>query len=209
MSVMFDPDTAIYPFPPKPTPLSIDEKAYYREKIKRLLKERNAVMVAHYYTDPEIQQLAEETGGCISDSLEMARFGAKHPASTLLVAGVRFMGETAKILSPEKTILMPTLQAECSLDLGCPVEEFNAFCDAHPDRTVVVYANTSAAVKARADWVVTSSIAVELIDHLIVWVKNHLGNWTNTGALRKNRRVETFYAGRVPVLCMMNLRLRR
>ena len=151
MSVMFDPDTAIYPFPPKPTPLSIDEKAYYREKIKRLLKERNAVMVAHYYTDPEIQQLAEETGGCISDSLEMARFGAKHPASTLLVAGVRFMGETAKILSPEKTILMPTLQAECSLDLGCPVEEFNAFCDAHPDRTVVVYANTSAAVKARAD----------------------------------------------------------
>lgn len=191
MSVMFDPDTAIYPFPPKPTPFSIDEKAYYREKIKRLLKERNAVMVAHYYTDPEIQQLAEETGGCISDSLEMARFGAKHPASTLLVAGVRFMGETAKILSPEKTILMPTLQAECSLDLGCPVEEFNAFCDAHPDHTVVVYANTSAAVKARADWVVTSSIAVELIDHLdslgekIIWAPDkHLGRYVQkqTGA---------------------------
>ncbi len=148
-------------------------------------------MVAHYYTDPEIQQLAEETGGCISDSLEMARFGAKHPASTLLVAGVRFMGETAKILSPEKTILMPTLQAECSLDLGCPVEEFNAFCDAHPDRTVVVYANTSAAVKARADWVVTSSIAVELIDHLdslgekIIWAPDkHLGRYVQkkTGA---------------------------
>lgn len=84
-------------------------------------------MVAHYYTDPEIQQLAEETGGCIADSLEMARFGARHSASTLLVAGVRFMGETAKILSPEKTILMPTLNAECSLDLGCPIEEFNAF----------------------------------------------------------------------------------
>lgn len=148
-------------------------------------------MVAHYYTDPEIQQLAEETGGCISDSLEMARFGAKHPASTLLVAGVGFMGETAKILSPEKTILMPTLQAECSLDLGCPVEEFNAFCDAHPDRTVVVYANTSAAVKARADWVVTSSIAVELIDHLdslgekIIWAPDkHLGCYVQkqTGA---------------------------
>ncbi len=102
MSVMFDPETAIYPFPPKPAPLSRDEKQFYREKIKRLLKERDAVMVAHYYTDPEIQQLAEETGGCISDSLEMARFGAKHSASTLLVAGVRFMGETAKILSPEK-----------------------------------------------------------------------------------------------------------
>ncbi len=148
-------------------------------------------MVAHYYTDPEIQQLAEETGGCIADSLEMARFGARHSASTLLVAGVRFMGKTAKILSPEKTILMPTLNAECSLDLGCPIEEFNAFCDAHPDRTVVVYANTSAAVKARADWVVTSSIAVELIDHLdslgqkILWAPDrHLGRYVQrqTGA---------------------------
>ena len=191
MSVMFDPEAAIYPFPPKPTPLSRDEKQFYREKIKRLLKERNAVMVAHYYTDPEIQQLAEETGGCISDSLEMARFGAKHEASTLLVAGVRFMGETAKILSPEKTILMPTLNAECSLDLGCPIDAFNDFCDAHPDRTVVVYANTSAAVKARADWVVTSSIAVELIEHLdslgekIIWAPDrHLGRYVQkqTGA---------------------------
>ncbi|EJM0810438.1 quinolinate synthase NadA [Escherichia albertii] len=191
MSVMFDPEAAIYPFPPKPTPLSIDEKTHYREKIKRLLKERNAVMVAHYYTDPEIQQLAEATGGCISDSLEMARFGAQHSASTLLVAGVRFMGETAKILSPEKTVLMPTLQAECSLDLGCSIDEFNAFCDAHLDRTVVVYANTSAAVKARADWVVTSSIAVELIDHLdslgekIIWAPDkHLGRYVQkqTGA---------------------------
>ncbi len=191
MSVMFDPEKAIYPFPAKPQPLTVDEKQFYREKIKRLLRERDAVMVAHYYTDPEIQQLAEETGGCIADSLEMARFGARHSASTLLVAGVRFMGETAKILSPEKTILMPTLNAECSLDLGCPIEEFNAFCDAHPDRTVVVYANTSAAVKARADWVVTSSIAVELIDHLdslgqkILWAPDrHLGRYVQrqTGA---------------------------
>ncbi|QJT83685.1 quinolinate synthase NadA [Kosakonia sp. MUSA4] len=191
MSVMFDPETAIYPFPPKPLPLNQQDKQFYREKIKRLLKERDAVMVAHYYTDPEIQQLAEETGGCIADSLEMARFGARHPASTLLVAGVRFMGETAKILSPEKNILMPTLHAECSLDLGCPIEEFTAFCDAHPDRTVVVYANTSAAVKARADWVVTSSIAVELIEHLdslgekIIWAPDkHLGSYVQkqTGA---------------------------
>lgn len=93
MSVMFDPETAIYPFPAKPQPLTVDEKQFYREKIKRLLRERDAVMVAHYYTDPEIQQLAEETGGCIADSLEMARFGARHSASTLLVAGVRFMGK--------------------------------------------------------------------------------------------------------------------
>lgn len=191
MSLMFDPETAIYPFPPKPARLSDEDKQFYRAKIKRLLQERNAVMVAHYYTDPEIQALAEETGGCVADSLEMARFGSQHPARTLLVAGVRFMGETAKILSPEKTILMPTLQAECSLDLGCPIEEFNRFCDQHPDRTVVVYANTSAAVKARADWVVTSSIAVELIEHLdslgekIIWAPDrHLGQYVTrqTGA---------------------------
>lgn len=191
MSLMFDPESAVYPFPPKPQRLSSDEKAFYRDKIKSLLKARNAVMVAHYYTDPEIQALAEETGGCVADSLEMARFGSQHPASTLLVAGVRFMGETAKILSPEKTILMPTLAAECSLDLGCPVEAFTRFCDAHPDRTVVVYANTSAAVKARADWVVTSSIAVDLIEHLdglgekIIWAPDrHLGQYVTrqTGA---------------------------
>jgi len=135
-------------------------------KIKGLLKEKDAVLVAHYYTEPDLQQLAEETGGFVSDSLDMARFGKEHPASTLMVAGVRFMGETAKILTPEKRILMPTLEAECSLDLSCPIEKFSAFCDAHPDRTVVVYANTSAAVKARADWVVTSSIATKVIHHL-------------------------------------------
>lgn len=184
MSEMFDVNAAIYPFPPRPVPLDADEKAFYREKIKTLLKQRDAVLVAHYYTDPEIQALAEETGGCVADSLEMARFGNTHPASTLLVAGVRFMGETAKILNPEKQVLMPTLNAECSLDLGCPIDEFTAFCDSHPDRTVVVYANTSAAVKARADWVVTSSIAVELIEHLdslgekIIWAPDrHLGNY--------------------------------
>jgi quinolinate synthase len=132
----------------------------------RLLKEREAVLVAHYYVDADLQDLAEETGGCVSDSLEMARFGRDHPAKTLVVAGVRFMGETAKILSPEKTILMPDLDATCSLDLGCPADEFAAFCDQHPDRTVVVYANTSAAVKARADWMVTSSIGLDIVKHL-------------------------------------------
>ncbi|MDV6320517.1 quinolinate synthase NadA [Chromohalobacter sp. HP20-39] len=161
------------------------------ETIKRLLRERHATLVAHYYTDDAIQQLAEESGGCVADSLEMARFGAQHSATTLVVAGVRFMGETAKILSPEKTVLMPTLEATCSLDDGCPADEFAAFCDAHPDRTVVVYANTSAAVKARADWVVTSSIAVEVIEHLqargekILWAPDkHLGRYIRerTGA---------------------------
>lgn len=136
------------------------------DEIKRLLKEQNAVLVAHYYTDTELQKIADDTGGCVSDSLEMARFGSDHSAETLIVAGVKFMGETSKILSPEKRVLMPTLEATCSLDEGCPIEEFSAFCDAHPDRTVVVYANTSAAVKARADWVVTSSIALQLAEHL-------------------------------------------
>lgn len=178
-------------FPAKPAPLSIDEKQLYKERIKALLKAKDAVLVAHYYTDPEIQALAEETGGCVSDSLEMARFGNQHPAKTLIVAGVKFMGETAKILNPEKTVLMPTLEATCSLDLGCPAEEFSAFCDAHPDRVVVVYANTSAAVKARADWVVTSSIALDVVEHLdsegksIVWGPDrHLGAYVQkqTGA---------------------------
>ncbi|TDW62349.1 quinolinate synthetase [Oceanimonas baumannii] len=171
-----------YPFPAKPAPLNTEQQLELKNEIKSLLKARNAVLVAHYYTDPEIQALAEETGGCVADSLEMARFGKEHEAQTLIVAGVRFMGETSKILSPEKTVLMPTLEAECSLDLGCPADEFAAFCDAHPDHTVVVYANTSAAVKARADWVVTSSIALEIVEHLdseghkIIWAPDrHLG----------------------------------
>lgn len=162
-----------------------------KSSIKRQLKENNAVLVAHYYTSADIQALAEETGGCVSDSLEMARFGQAHAAETLVVAGVKFMGETAKILSPEKRVLMPTLEATCSLDLGCPADEFSAFCDQHPDRTVVVYANTSAAVKARADWVVTSSIAVDVVDYLdkqgkkILWAPDkHLGRYVakQTGA---------------------------
>ena len=164
--------------------LSPAQEEELREQVKARLIKENAVIVAHYYTSPAIQALAEETGGCVSDSLEMARFGHDHPAETLIVAGVKFMGETAKILTPDKRVLMPTLEATCSLDLGCPVEEFSAFCDQHPDRQVVVYANTSAAVKARADWVVTSSIALALAEHLadqgekIIWAPDrHLGDY--------------------------------
>lgn len=162
-----------------------------KNRIKQLLKSRDAVLVAHFYTDPVIQQLADETGGCVADSLEMAHFGARHKAKTLVVAGVRFMGETAKILSPDKQVLMPTLRAECSLDIGCPAKEFAVFCDQYPDRTIVVYANTSAAVKARADWVVTSSCALDIIDDLdargktIVWGPDkYLGSYIRkkTGA---------------------------
>lgn len=174
--------------PQEPSPAERDE---LKARIRRLLKERNAVMVSHYYVHPDLQDLAEETGGIVSDSLEMARFGRDHPAQTLVVSGVRFMGETAKILSPEKRVLMPDLDATCSLDLGCPISEFSAFCDAHPDRTVVVYANTSAAVKARSDWLVTSSCALDIVTalkekgHKILWAPDrHLGGYIQrqTGA---------------------------
>ena len=167
------------------------QRAELKDKIRSLLKERNAVMVSHYYVHPDLQDLAVETGGIVSDSLEMARFGRDHAAQTLVVSGVRFMGETAKILSPEKTVLMPDLDANCSLDLGCPIDEFSAFCDAHPDRTVVVYANTSAAVKARSDWLVTSSCALDIVralkdkGHKILWAPDkHLGGYIQreTGA---------------------------
>ena len=173
-----------FQFPAKPATLSADEKSAYKARIKSLLKEKNAVLIAHYYTDPEIQALAEETGGCVADSLEMARFGNQHEADILIIAGVKFMGETAKVLTPEKTVVMPTLEATCSLDLGCPIDQFDAFCNEHPDRTVVVYANTSPAVKARADWIVTSSCALEIVEHLddqgekILWGPDrHLGNY--------------------------------
>ena len=174
--------------PAEPT---ASQRTELKERIRRLLKERNAVMVSHYYVHPDLQDLAVETGGIVSDSLEMARFGRDHAAQTLVVSGVRFMGETAKILSPEKTVLMPDLDANCSLDLGCPIDEFSAFCDQHPDRTVVVYANTSAAVKARSDWLVTSSCALDIVralkdkGHKILWAPDkHLGGYIQreTGA---------------------------
>jgi len=169
---------------PHATAYTPEQIAKYKAKIKRLLQDQDSVLIAHYYTHPLIQELTEETGGCVSDSLEMARFGKNNDANTIVVSGVKFMGETAKILSPEKRIIMPTLEATCSLDLGCPIDEFSAFCDAHADRTVVVYANTSAAVKARADWVVTSSIALDVVNYLdsqgkkILWAPDkHLGRY--------------------------------
>jgi len=167
------------------------EKQLQKQRIKKLLAEKEAVLIAHYYVDGDLQALAEETGGCVSDSLEMARYGASTNAKTLIVCGVRFMGETAKILNPEKTVLMPDLAATCSLDEGCPDKEFSDFCDQHPDHTVVVYANTSAAVKARSDWMVTSGIALPIIQHLkeqnkkILWAPDkHLGHYIQkvTGA---------------------------
>jgi len=173
-----------------PTP-NVDERARLKARARELLQQHDATLVAHYYVDGDLQDLALETGGCVADSLEMARFGKAAPQRTLVVAGVRFMGETSKILSPDKRVLMPDLDATCSLDLGCPADDFATFCDAHPDRTVVVYANTSAAVKARADWMVTSSCALAVVNHLkaqgkkILWAPDrHLGRYIQdeTGA---------------------------
>ncbi len=167
------------------------ERDELKSRVKQLLKEQNAVMVAHYYTDPDLQLIADATVGYVSDSLDMARFGNESEADTLVVCGVKFMGETAKILNPEKRVLMPDLNADCSLDIGCPIDAFSEFCDQHPDRTVVVYANTSAAVKARSDWVVTSGSALDIINHLhaegekFIWAPDkYLGDYIQqqTGA---------------------------
>ena len=172
-------------------PLAPNIRRSLRQQAAEFLSREDAVLVAHYYVDSDLQELAEDTGGCVADSLEMARFGFTHSASTVVVAGVRFMGETAKILSPEKRVLLIEPQAECSLDLGCPADAFSTFCDQHPDRTVVVYANTSAQVKARADWVVTSSIAQDLVADLsakgekMIWAPDrYLGDYVRrqTGA---------------------------
>ena len=182
--------TQDYRLPPEQVPetlietLSREQRDECIHQIKQLLREQNAVLVAHYYTDPDLQLLADETGGHVSDSLDMARFGHESSADTLVVCGVRFMGETGKILNPGKRVLMPDLHADCSLDLGCPIDEFSAFCDRHPDHTVVVYANTSAAVKARADWMVTSGSAVDVVKQLadngekIIWAPDkYLGEY--------------------------------
>ncbi len=184
------PRQSVPPHPQWPL-LTAAEKDDYKQRIRALLQQQNACLVAHYYTDGDLQELAEDTGGCVADSLEMARFGTRSAATTLVVCGVRFMGETAKILNPEKRVLMPDLAATCSLDESCPAADFRAFCDQFPDHQVVVYANTSAEVKARADWVVTSSIALPIVKALhsqgqpMIWAPDkHLGHYiqTQTGA---------------------------
>ena len=175
----------------RPRQLSPEQREELFERITNLLSERNAVLITHYYVDEQLQILTDATGGYVGDSLGMADYGNRHPANMLVVVGVRFMGETAKILNPEKHVVMPDLAAECSLDLSCPISSFDAFCNQHPDRTVVVYANTSAAVKARSDWVVTSSNAVDIVAYLhergekIIFAPDrHLGHYVQekTGA---------------------------
>ena len=161
------------------------------ESITYNLKKNKASVVSHYYVDPLIQEITEETGGFVGDSLEMAKFGNRCKSENLIVCGVKFMAETAKILSPEKSIFVPTLESTCSLDLGCPADELKELKNKHPERELVVYANTSAEVKAMSDWVVTSSIAKEIIEDLhfegkkILWAPDkYLGSYLQkeTGA---------------------------
>ena len=192
MSLIMLKDIALpehFPIPEKLSAEALEADHQLFERVKAALIEHQALLIAHYYTAPIIQRLAEETGGFIGDSLEMARVGKDSALTTIVVAGVRFMGETAKILSPEKTVLMPDLSAECSLDLCCQVEDIKRVKAQHPQATVVAYANTSAEVKAQSDWIVTSSLAIELADYLkgrgeeILWLPDrHLGSYIANNA---------------------------
>jgi len=172
---------------------SLDHMDHLEKMTKaiNLIKENKILFVAHYYTDPMLQKIAEETGGIVSDSLEIAKFCKSHPAKTVILAGVYFMAETIKILCPDKKIIILTKNSQCSLDLGCPVDEFRSFKKQHPDRTVIAYVNTSAAVKSEADWVVTSRIAMAVVQQLaargerLLWAPDkHMGQYLlkNTGA---------------------------
>ncbi|MPT47404.1 MAG: quinolinate synthase NadA [Sphingobium sp.] len=128
-------------------------------EINRLKKERNAVILAHYYQKPEIQDLADFVG----DSLELSRKAAATDADVIVFSGVRFMAETAKILSPDKIVVLPDMDAGCSLEDSCPPEQFKAFRDAHPDHIALTYINCSTEVKALSDVIVTSSSAEKIL----------------------------------------------
>lgn len=132
------------------------------ENIKVLKREKNAIILAHYYQEPEIQDIADFVG----DSLALAQWAAKTTADVIVLCGVHFMGETAKILSPGKRVFIPDLEAGCSLAESCPADEFEAFVNAHPDHTVISYVNTTAAVKALTDIVVTSTNAKLIVESL-------------------------------------------
>lgn len=162
----------------EPIPEGIDIK----DEIKRMCKEKNAVIMAHYYTDGEIQDIADFIG----DSLALAQKAAKTDAEIIVMCGVHFMGETNKILCPNKVVLVPDLNATCSLAESCPANEFAAFVNAHPGHTVVSYVNTTAATKAVTDVVVTSSNAKQIVEsfpkdtQIIFGPDENLGNYINS-----------------------------
>lgn len=153
-----------------------------KNEIRRLCKEKNAVILGHFYQADEIQEIADFVG----DSLALAQWAAKTDASIIVMCGVHFMGETAKILCPEKKVLIPDLNAGCSLADSCPADKFAEFVKEHPDHTVISYVNTSAAVKAVTDIVVTSTNAKQIVDSLpadekiIFGPDRNLGNYINS-----------------------------
>ena len=162
----------------EPIPEGTDIKA----EIRRMCKEKNAVILAHYYTDGEIQDIADFIG----DSLALAQKAAKTEADIIVMCGVHFMGETNKILCPDKVVLVPDLNATCSLAESCPAKEFGDFVKAHPDHTVISYVNTTAATKALTDVVVTSSNARQIVESfpqeekIIFGPDQNLGNYINS-----------------------------
>ena len=158
------------------------DNEYLKKEILRLKKERNAVIMAHYYTVGEIQDIAD----CVGDSLALAQQATKTDADVIVLCGVHFMGETAKILCPDKKVLVPDVTAGCSLADSCPADEFKAFIEANPGYTVISYVNTSAAVKALTDVVVTSSNAKQIVESfpkdekIIFGPDRNLGNYINS-----------------------------
>ena len=162
-------------------------KVDFIEEISRLRKEKNAIILAHYYQTGDIQDIAD----CVGDSLALAQWAAKTTADIIVLCGVHFMGETAKILSPEKKVLIPDTKAGCSLADSCPADEFEKFVKAYPDHQVISYVNTTAAVKALTDVVVTSTNARKIVDSfpqgakLIFGPDRNLGNYINSITGRK------------------------
>lgn len=158
------------------------EKTTLISEINRLKREKNAVIMAHYYQNDDLQDIADFIG----DSLALAQQAAKTDAEVLVICGVHFMGETAKILSPEKKVLIPDLEAGCSLAESCPADRFAEFVEEHPNHTVITYVNTSAAVKAHTDVVVTSTNAVAIVqsfspeEKIIFGPDRNLGNYINS-----------------------------
>ena len=157
------------------------------DEIRRMAREKNAVIMAHYYTQPEIQDTADFVG----DSLALAQQAAKTDADIIVMCGVHFMGETNKILCPEKKVLVPDLNATCSLAESCPAPEFAEFVKAHPGHTVISYVNTTAAIKALTDIVVTSGNALKIVNSLpkdekiVFGPDRNLGNYINSITGRK------------------------
>lgn len=158
------------------------EKEFLISEINRLKKEKNAIIMAHYYQDGDIQDIADFVG----DSLALAQWAAKTDADIIMLCGVHFMGETAKILSPNKKVLVPDMAAGCSLADSCPADEFEKFIKAHPGQKVISYVNTTAAVKALTDVVVTSTNAKQIVESfpkdekIIFGPDKNLGNYINS-----------------------------